>query len=425
VGSYETPRFSPSQVAREPFWNQLSRAGRRVAIVDVPKTVPSAALNGCQLVDWGTHDPDHGYSSSPRELAAEVKNRFGHPLFKCDHLAARPQGLRSLRDQLISRIETKLRLCEYLYAQGKWDLFATVLSESHCAGHQFWHLHDRGHPRHEAALAQELGDPILQVYKSLDMAVGRLLEQASPETTVIVLASHGMGPHYDATFLLDEILHRLQDAPLSQVGRIGSGLLRRGKRRIPRRVRELLRPLLAWIRGPRDAGRAGRECFKIPNNDVYGAVRINQIGREPHGRVPPGAQSTAFAEQLTRDLLQLTTDTGEPVVRRVLRSADLYDGALLSTLPDLLIEWNREKPITCVHSPKIGTIRGRFPGLRTGDHKSDGLMFALGPSIKPGRLEQPVSVMDFAPTIGALLGVPLPDVDGRVIEPLTATSKAL
>ena len=274
-------------------------------------------------------------------------------------------------------------------------------------------------------LALELGDPILQVYKTLDVAVGRLLKQVSPGTTVFVLASHGMGPHYDATFLLDEILHRLQDAPLSRVGRIERSLLRRGRNRIPLRLRRLLRPLRARLRGPLGAGIAGRECFAIPNNDVYGAVRINQIGREPHGRVPPGAQCTAFAEQLTQDLMQLTTDTGEPVVRRVLRSAELYDGALLGTLPDLLIEWNREKPISCVYSPKIGTIRGRFAGLRTGDHKPDGLLFALGPSIQPGRLKQAISVMDFAPTIAALLGVPLPDVDGRVIAPLAAASEAL
>jgi len=423
TGSYETPRFSPSQVAHEPFWNVLSRADRRVAIVDVPKTVPSVALNGCQLVDWGTHDPDHGYSSWPAELATEVENRFGHPLFKCDHLAAQPQGLKILRDRLVSRVETRAHLCEHLRAQEDWDLFAAVFSESHCAGHQFWHVHDSGHPRHDAALAQELGDPILQIYKALDAAVGRLLEQVSKETTVFVLASHGMGPHYDATFLLDEILHRLQNSHLSRAGRIGSSLLRCGKNRTPRRIRKLLRPLRALFRGDLDAGMAGRKCFAIPNNDVYGAVRINQIGREPHGLIPPGEQCAAFAHQLSQDLLQLTTDSGEPVVRRVLQTADLYEGTLLDTLPDLLIEWNREKPISFVHSPKIGTIRRRFAGRRTGDHKADGLLMALGPSIRSGRLEQPISVMDFAPTIASLLDVPLPYTDGRVITPLAAVRK--
>ena len=43
---------------------------------------------------------------------------------------------------------------------------------------------------------------------------------------------------------------------------------------------------------------------------------------------------------------------------------------------------------------------------------------AVGGGIKPGRVERTVSIVDFAPTITAMLGVPLPDVDGRFIEGL-------
>jgi predicted AlkP superfamily phosphohydrolase/phosphomutase len=35
-GTYEVSRYTADQVKREPFWNYLSRAGKRVAILDVP-----------------------------------------------------------------------------------------------------------------------------------------------------------------------------------------------------------------------------------------------------------------------------------------------------------------------------------------------------------------------------------------------------
>jgi hypothetical protein len=39
----------------------------------------------------------------------------------------------------------------------------------------------------------------------------------------------------------------------------------------------------------------------------------------------------------------------------------------------------------------------------------------MGPGIKPGWMERVVSIMDFAPTFTHLLGVELPDVDGKLI----------
>ena len=43
-------------------------------------------------------------------------------------------------------------------------------------------------------------------------------------------------------------------------------------------------------------------------------------------------------------------------------------------------------------------------------------------SSDPVRYERTVSIMDFAPTITAMLGVPLPDVDGRPIEEMLGGS---
>lgn len=54
-------------------------------------------------------------------------------------------------------------------------------------------------------------------------------------------------------------------------------------------------------------------------------LRLNLIGREPHGLLRPGAEADAFCEQLKRDLLELRdADTGLPMIRDVLRVADLY-----------------------------------------------------------------------------------------------------
>jgi predicted AlkP superfamily phosphohydrolase/phosphomutase len=160
-----------------------------------------------------------------------------------------------------------------------------------------------------------------------------------------------------------------------------------------------------------------RRFFAVPNNDVYGGIRVNLVGREPCGLVHPGKEYDALFEELRSGLRQLVNvDTGQPVVRDVFRLADVYRGECFDALPDFCVEWNRDAPISGVASPAIGTLRKRFRGVRNGDHKPEGFFWAMGPGIEPGLRIEPVSVMDFGATISTLLGAPLPDVDGKPID---------
>jgi predicted AlkP superfamily phosphohydrolase/phosphomutase len=429
TGTYDSDHTTPYDTRGEPFWNALSAAGRRVAIVDVPKTPPSRLTDGIQLVDWGTHDPDVGFQTWPEPLAQEIVERIGrHPVGQCDDYLIRGGGsLPGLRDTLLKGIEMKTLLVESLLDRDGWDLFAAVFAESHCAGHQFWHLHDPAHPRHDPAEARAIGDPLRDIYAALDAAIGRLLTRAGDETAVFVLASHGMGAHYDATFLLDEILRRLYRPAATASERAVARGAESAWRFLPAGLRRALRPLRGRVRASlanavSHPELASLPCFSVPNNDVYGGIRVNLAGREPQGRIRPGAEYDAFCDTLTSDLLAFVNlETGRPLVRRVLRSSEVYEGERLQDLPDLMVEWDRDSPVSAISSPKTGTIRGKFPGIRTGDHKPEGMVFAMGPGIRPGRLPRPISITEFAPTIAARLGVRLTNVDAAPVPELAGS----
>jgi predicted AlkP superfamily phosphohydrolase/phosphomutase len=409
-GTYEVRRFYSSDLKRPPFWSSLGQAGRRVAIVDVPKSPLITKLNGIQLCDWATHDPDPGarFRTWPPALAADFTARFGaDQVGDCNRTQRSAEGIETFRRRLRTRIEMKTAACAEMLDRETWDLFLAVFAESHCVGHQCWVVHDTDHAAHDPALAELVGDPLRDVYVALDAAVGELLRRAGSDTTVFILASHGMGPHYDATFMLDEILQRLDACPAAWRQAVDWG--RRYKRALLYRVRRgLLPPLRLAV--------DHRRFFAVPNNDVYGSIRVNLIGREPSGRIRPGEELDGLFLELRRELLALVNvDTGRPVVRDVFRLADRYPGECLGDLPDFCVEWNRESPISCVASPAIGTIRKPFRGVRSGDHKPEGFFWCTGPGIPPGARPDSVSVMDFAAMIAALLDVPLANVDGRPI----------
>ena len=92
------------------------------------------------------------------------------------------------------RVEAKGDCCAELLASKDWDLFVTVFADSHCIGHQCWHLHDPEHRDHDPAIRAELGDPMKAVYRAIDRQIGRLLAQLDGAAWVIFLTGPGMGP---------------------------------------------------------------------------------------------------------------------------------------------------------------------------------------------------------------------------------------
>lgn len=422
-GSYDF--FVPVPFAlfrHEPFWNVLGRAGRRVAVLDVPLAGPSADLNGIQLAEWGNHDAVSPFRTWPPTLAAEVEASFGlHPTReKCDVRRDARQHA-AFRDRLLEGVATKLALTKHLLHRERWDFFAQVFTEGHCAGHQCWHIHDPTHSYHDAAVRQAVGDPVVESYVAIDRAIGELLDEVGRDTTVVLFASHGMEGR-TVYFSLDEILLRLGVAVAPRPNVVES-LLGAPYRWAGATVRALLGPVRDRLRSafpaPPVIDPATSQCFTVHDNGAVGSIRVNIVGREPRGLVEPGPALDAFCAALTRDLTAITNlETGTPVVRRVIRTAERYQGPCCDDLPDLLVEWNNDEPLTAIGSLKIGELRDPSWHCRTGGHHSAGLVIAAGPGIATGRLAQPVSIVDLAPTLAALLDVRLPDGDGRVIPEL-------
>lgn len=426
-GAYLDEAFSPVQTSGPQFWEALSDAGQRVAVVDVPHARPSQGLNGIQLVDWLAHEPefDRGLTIPP-ELGAGLTARFGREEPDiCDFTAHTRAGFERLRGHLQNRIAQKTAICTDLLRADDWDLFLAVFGEAHCAGHHWWHLHDPGHPAHDAALNCALGEPLKSTYRALDAAIGELIAGAGAGTRVMVFSSHGMGRQNNESVVLDEILRRLQ-APRAATAPSAFSRLKRAWYLLPESVRSArpLRRLKRRLQRPLQASllvreRQARRCFTIPHNAHAGAIRINRAGREAHGVVQPGAEYQALCEELRQELMALTCgDSGEPVVEEVIVTSERFEGPHLDELPDLLVEWRRARPVSRIVSPRIGTVQVPPVGGRSGDHTREGLLLASGPGLERASLARTLPVEDVPATVTALLGVKPQGFEGRPVPEL-------
>lgn len=411
-------------------WEHASRAGRRVAALDVPLTGPCPGLNGVALREWGAHDtPYAGMSSDPPEFLDEVRSRFGeHPLphrygdgTRCDDHDGAAASLELLRRRLLEGAGLKTGIVCDVLEREQWDLVFASFSESHCAGHHYWHLADRSSPWHEEDAAPALRNALRDVYRRLDACLGDLVDAAGDGATVLVLLTHGMGPNRGGWQVLPDVLGRLGYAS----GRLRARSLRQ---RLPRPVRTALR---ATVRG--DVRRRLQEtagslhdplespatrAAALPNAPC-GAIRLNVRGRDPFGSVERGEAYDEACAELIQELEALESLAGGTrAVESVVRAVDLLGEPVHPNVPDLLVRFSRDQPlIPGVRSPRIGTVSGPVyrPGLpRTGEHEPESRLYVRGPGIPGGRVEASGHVLDVTPTLLHVLGVPLPeDLDGR------------
>ena len=438
-GTYRLHRPADGAFVRTaPFWRGLGATGRRLAILDVPLSRLDPTIAGIQTVEWGGHDSLFGFGAVPTSLGTEIAATFGaHPVGPvCDARRDTDDDYRAFIDRAVAGAAAKSRLTKWVIDRENWDLVLQVFTEAHCAGHQCWHLHDATHPAHRAGL----GDPLLTVYRAIDAAIGGVLD-GSPNARVLVFSGHGMGHWYGAQFLLPTILERLGvtapadvPAPPRPAAAIRNWL-RTAWRALPISVRAHLAPARRIISGqqtqkaPALSGDPSRSrCFSVGNGQAVGGIRLNLAGREPGGLLQPGPPADRFVAELSAQLLAIVDRRdGGPLIQRVVRSADLFRGDALDHLPDLLVEWSDRLPTgssvvgggvaasVTAWSPAIGEVTATNRYGRTGEHRRDGFVIGAGPGIPVGTLQEPVSVMDLAPTLAAWLGAELPGVDGHPI----------
>jgi predicted AlkP superfamily phosphohydrolase/phosphomutase len=318
-----------------------------------------------------------------------------------------------------------------LMASADWDLIFGAYAETHCSGHQFWHLQDSGHPSYDAENLHGLRDSMRETYSEVDRGIGRLIEAAGEDTHVIVFSAHGMGAQYHGRDLLPILLdmwgmaeaRNIEPDPARERRVVWQeSWLRRLKNTVPVQwqyaVKQMLPSKIANAIVCRVMGAeklpAGWRAFCVPNNDLTSAIRLNAKGRDPKGLVARGSEYDDLLDWLVVRLTELVNPaTGRPAVEKVSRIHDIYRGAYGDVLPDLTAFWSQEAPIRELYSPGYGTVAGAHDDLRTGGHTAEGFLILRSSVAQLGETLG-ASGKDVAPTVLDLLDVPIPAaVEGR------------
>lgn len=426
--TYRFDWYSGDQIQNDYIWQYLSKQGKRCAVIDAPYCQIDPNINGMMILDWASHVPAKGmgmeFVTHPPEVAQEVLDLVGpDPTggIACDdRLLESVADFVAFRDDYMDRLEKKGRLAAHFLSKGGWDYFETVFTDCHCIGHRLWHVNKPDHPAYSKRLEAAMGDPVSDAYRALDKSIGKLLEHVDDRTLTLLFVSHGMGHHYTATEILDSALSNIENNVQTDGKKTLKESVRSIWRLVPPETRAKLRPVKKYFNGalsPKvgefSGGRDNRRFFEVFVNNRTGGVRVNLKGREANGIVDP-SEYDQLLDDLSKDLMEIKNlETGEPLVQEIIKTKNEYKGNFVDSLPDLLVTWNRDKPINAIYSEKIGTVRRAFLDERTGDHTPYGLFMAAGGGIEHVKLNARADAIDFFPTLAASVGVQTDGFDGR------------
>jgi predicted AlkP superfamily phosphohydrolase/phosphomutase len=387
--AYTDFRLVHSRVIRVPtLYSLLAAAGRRVLEVGVPISYPPLDLaNGVSVSCFMAPSLDKPIVHPP-ELQAELLGQTSSPYLLDASLADDTREFD--RDDLLARIREMDRqrfdLAGHLMESRDWDLLFMVAMGTDRVGHYFMRFLDPAHGRYDPD--PRYADAIRDHYRYCDARIGELVERAGADTVVMVVSDHGIqrldGKVNLNQWLADRGYLRLE-GPLDRPTPLS---------RAPvdwRRTR-------AWARG------------------WGGQIYLNVQGREPEGCVSPSEVEGLLAE-LAAGLSGLTTVDGRPLQVATMRRRDLYSGVHAERCPDLFVQFDGLRYLT---SDQVGHAGLLTPvaelGADDASHAPAGFLAMAGPQVPAGGRFEALDILDVAPTVLSLLGVPVPaDLDGRPV----------
>lgn len=436
-GSYRFRFTNAATRKAESLWSILSRAGKRVGVVNVPMTYPPEKVNGYLVSGL---DTPHEFSqfTSPTDLRQELQQKSLPYQIDLQHMGnMRSDAKRDAALDQLRQMEThRTRAFEYLSKQYPADFRMIVYTATDRVQHHFWHYMDPRHDHYDATGAPRYQHAIRDVYKHLDGLVGQLLDEIDENTIVMVMSDHGFGPTTNVRLQLNRALAESKLLSFTKEG--GLRRLVRGvasfadrvlRSTLPSGAKKLIAGLFPKMRAgfeSLDEAKLDWQHTKSYTNEAFRTcpgIWVNKAPDRPEGTVwgDAAAEETIKATQQSLQSL-VDPQTGRPVVSHVYRTDEIYHGPHTSKAPALLPSWWEDGFVLEQSEPgsKTAVRRSKEPiegGVEfTGGHRLDGVFIMAGGPVKRGVELKGCHITDVAPTVLYLMGQPIPaDMDGKVL----------
>jgi predicted AlkP superfamily phosphohydrolase/phosphomutase len=402
-GTYKQYPVTYRSIKERTFVEDLSAAGKVGIYTDLPLMFPPPHIAG-KVLAGGVLPKGRTYTQ-PADLPLQLE-RAGVPWvingMSWTTYRHRPEPFLAETLEITGK---RIRATEWLMDNSDWDLCVSVWVSVDRTQHALSNYVGPDHPDYARNSMTELGANVRGVYKQLDDAIGSLVSRTRDDDLILFISDHGF-QSVTRTLHMDRLLKRFGYLEFSASNMIFGPMQWGPMRKVARRVYDLL-GLHGKVQLPQSVNWAKTKAFTTIRSTGEG-VSINLAGREPDGTVDPADYEKVREEVMDRLAGFIDPKTGRRPVKAIYRREEIFKGRHAETAPDILME--PEVGYSLTHAKSAIEDADWI----SGDHRPDGVIVAVGPSVRP--FEQPPLLIDMAPTILAALGAPASiEHTGRVL----------
>lgn len=419
--NYEKQVISSNDIRAQHVWQLLSKAGKKVIVVNPPVSFPPDEVNGYFVGGMLTPSYASDYTY-PLSLKAELK-KLGYSIgveldpgmrsnYARSFVMSKNQKTRQkLIDVFNAIAQRRVDVIEHLTKKIDWDFIYVMFEGADRLQHYYWDADDFY--------------VIREHYRKIDELVGRLMNLQDGNTVFIVGSDHGFAGIEYKFFVNNFLAYHNLLVPSQEAKRKGmiltmaktmAGMLAAcgvpvqkflSSHGVFRFYKDLYRPFVDWEK---------TKAFMF--NETSRGIWINLKNRQSKGTVDKN-EYQHLRSFIVKELNQLKDpQTGERIVTAYARE-DVYEGLHTHNAPDILLVTHDKYSVEPVIKPNTnalalkGFIEKTGLGERNADHTMNGLFMMFGSGIKHSDAGQNTHVTDIAPTILSLLGLAVPcDMDG-------------
>jgi predicted AlkP superfamily phosphohydrolase/phosphomutase len=403
--------------------------------MNVPVTYPPTPLNG--FIVGGMLSPVGATFTYPANLLDRYASQLG-PYRIAPHVQYKQGREAEFAADLLEMVDRRGAYALQLMADHHCDFLMFHFQASDIAQHALWKYVDPAHPQYDPEAAAAFGPTVRQIYERIDSYIGAMTDRLSDDTTVIVMSDHGFGPlHYVVNLNLLFMDHGLLRLKPGAWTRLRAGLFRAGM--TPASIWHLIERAglqnYVWQVSKSTRNKVVGRFLSFDDVDWsrtlafslghVGQVYINRRDTQPEGIVSNGAEYEAVRQQVVEALGQLKHPiTGHPLVDRVLMGDEVAHGPFSSRGPDLHVVMDGFRTIAFPLFAADSRVVTRQIRGDSGCHRLHGIFVAWGAEVRQGVTLEGARIVDLAPTILHLMGLPVPeDMDGRVLDEAIAHAR--
>ena len=409
--SYRVQSLNASHRASKPIWTELSEAGKRVGVFNVPMTYPLQLVNGFMIAGLGAPSPD-AEVVWPLELRQELDQQ-GLAGYQPDFpRAIVSEDCSAYLQELAEILEARVTLLKHLWKREPWDFFMAVLMAPDHVHHVTLSILDAECPDHDPVLADKYLKLLQRIYSTIDELIGWFRERLDDDTYLLIASDHGATSLISA-FYLNQWLEKLGFLAFHK-GKAQVGWRTPLYELLREKVPNALLKFLVQRGGLEKLRRNMRDSMFVDRIDWsqtsaysvggsfggFGQIHLKVKGREPQGIVMPGVEYEQIRATLIEQLEALVDpETGEPVVAQIFQREEIFEGPFAERAPDIVFLTAGMK--YCVYDKIDFNARvplDKLPRNAYGGHAMAGIVLVEGAGIVRGQ-DKELSIYDIHPII--------------------------